>query len=307
MVPDMLHRLTPVHEIQRHIRTYAAHHGLNPNDEPFNKGTNFSASYATKVESLRKVDGVWQIQLRKSEKVDYPPRIKSTWWKEDFDAVVVASGGYDAPHVPSIPGLKEWSEIKDDQGRHKVWHGQSYRHPQPLKDKVRRPLVRSTARSRQTVVLVGASVSAMGISNDIGPHVKKLYVSVRPGDRRSTLMKRRNFDRIYPGAEIIPDIIEFGALDSSTSITGGQLLLRNGTTLSGIDEVILATGFRHANSFLGSLVNGTIAGNEDPDVEVKPVITEGKQGQFRNVDWRGFYLDDPTLAFTTVRPWTIGE
>jgi len=116
VVPGMLHRLTPVHEIQRHIRTYAAHHSLNPNDEPFTMGTNFSASYATKVESRRKFGGVWQIQLRKSEKVDFPPRIKSTWWKEDFDAVVVASGGYDAPHVPSIAGLKEWSGSRMTKG-----------------------------------------------------------------------------------------------------------------------------------------------------------------------------------------------
>jgi hypothetical protein len=139
-----------VHEIQRHVRTYAAQHGLNPNDEPITDDANFAASYGTKVESLRKVNGAWKLQLRKSEKVDYPPRIKTTWGEEDFDAVVVASGGYDAPHVPSIAGLKEWSDVKDDQGRYKVWHGQSYRHPEPLKGKVRgaRFVVRGDADPR---------------------------------------------------------------------------------------------------------------------------------------------------------------
>jgi len=184
------------------------------------------------------------------------------------------------------------SDVRDRDGTFKVWHSQAYRRPEPL--------------SGKTVLLVGASVSAMGISNDIGPHVRKLFISVREGDR-SSLAKRRSFRRLYPGAEIVPEVAQFAPLESDSSISAGRIVLKNGTILDGIDEIILATGFRHANSFLGDLVNGTIAGREDPDVAVKPVITEGRQGQFRNVDWRGFYIDDPTLAFTTVRPWTVGR
>ncbi|WVQ83502.1 hypothetical protein IAT38_005643 [Cryptococcus sp. DSM 104549] len=281
-----------VHDIQRHIRTYASHHGLNTADEAWDDTTSRITSYSTRVESLQKIGDQWRLQLRKVEWLEDSRQIKTTWWEEFFDAVVVASGGYDAPHVPEIEGLKAWSEVKDEEGEFKVRHSQSYRRPESLTNK--------------TVLLLGASVSAMGISNDVGPHVAKLYVSVRPGNR-TTFFRRRSFRRIYPGAEIVGEVDSFEHLDSETSIKDGRVVLANGTVLTGIDEVILATGFRHANSYLGPLVNGTIHGNDDPEVKVKPVLTEGKQGQYRNVDWRGFYIDDPTLAFTTVRPWTLGR
>ncbi|WWC71200.1 uncharacterized protein I206_105153 [Kwoniella pini CBS 10737] len=284
--------IVSVHDIQRQVRAYASFHGINAADEPWTDNSEQVASYNTRVESLTKHGEGWKLQLRKLEKVADSKRLKASWWSEEFDAVVVASGGFDAPHVPSIKGLKEWSKVQDEEGHHPVWHAQAYRRPDLVKDK--------------TVLLVGASVSAMGISNDIGPHVAKLFVSVRPGNR-TALFKRRSYDRIYPGAEHVGDIAEFQLFELNGSIREGNIALTNGTILSGIDEVILATGYRHANSYLGLLVNGTILGNEDPEVDVKPVITEGKMSQFRNVDWRGFYIDDPTLAFTTVRPWTVGQ
>ncbi|WWC93186.1 hypothetical protein V866_000019 [Kwoniella sp. B9012] len=281
-----------VHDIQRHVRAYASYHGINYEDAPWDQNSTAVTSYNTRVESLAKVGDQWVLQLKKVERLPDTHQIKVSWWSEQFDAVVVASGGFDAPHVPDIPGLKEWSAVKNEEGQHPLWHAQAYRKPETLRGK--------------NVLLIGASVSAMGISNDIGPHVSKLYVSVRPGNR-SALFKRRSYRRLYPEAEKIGEIAQFGSLSSSNSIKEGQITLDNGTILTGIDEVILATGYRHANSFLGPLVNGTIRGTDDPEVKVRPVITEGKMSQFRNVDWRGFYIDDPTLAFTTVRPWTVGR
>ncbi|WVW85175.1 hypothetical protein I302_107213 [Kwoniella bestiolae CBS 10118] len=281
-----------VHDIQRHVRAYASYHGINTGDGPWDPQSESVTSYNTRVESLEKVGDKWELQLKKLEKLPDSRRLKASWWSEEFDAVVIASGGFDAPHVPDIPGLKDWAQVRDVSGHQPVWHAQAYRRPDDLKGK--------------NVLLIGASVSAMGISNDIGPHVSKLFVSVRPGNR-TALFKRRSYRRLYPEAEKVGEIARFDSLVSNDSIMNGRIVLANGTVLTGIDEVILATGYRHANSYLGPLVNGTIRGDDDPEVKVRPVITEGKMSQFRNVDWRGFYIDDPTLAFTTVRPWTVGR
>jgi cation diffusion facilitator CzcD-associated flavoprotein CzcO len=59
-------------------------------------------SYNTTVERVTKVNGEWEVVLRKSgESKDY-------WWKEYFDAVVVANGHYSIPYIPNIKGLAEF-------------------------------------------------------------------------------------------------------------------------------------------------------------------------------------------------------
>jgi len=42
-----------------------------------------------------------------------------------------------------------------------------------------------------------------------------------------------------------------------------------------------------------------------PDCEVPPIITNGSG--VRSIHWTGVYIPDPTLAFSTVRPWTQGR
>jgi len=90
---------------------------------------------------------------------------------------------------------------------------------------------------------VGAGTSALEISRDIGPGVKKLYVSIR--EHKRVKYEEQRFGRLYPGAEVLPEIAEFLPLDSLTDgIQNGRILLKNGTILTGIDEV-RNKNFRH--------------------------------------------------------------
>ena len=59
---------------------------------------------------------------------------------QDFDAVVIAVGKYNAPLMPSITGLEEWVRRFPDLVR----HSRQYRLPE--------------AYENQTVLIVGASV-----------------------------------------------------------------------------------------------------------------------------------------------------
>lgn len=61
--------------------------------------------------------------------------------RQEFDAVVVATGRYNAPNIPRIAGLEAWTARWSD----KIWHSRQYRRPQAFANK--------------TVLVVGAAVS----------------------------------------------------------------------------------------------------------------------------------------------------
>ncbi|KAF7323843.1 Dimethylaniline monooxygenase [Mycena kentingensis (nom. inval.)] len=249
------------HQIQRHVRAYASVHALNVNDEA---GANVT-SYSTRVEKLEKLQETqtWRLTLRKLEKVGEGKgrRVKATWWTEDFDAVVIATGPYVAPHVPEIEGIVDWSHIKGEGGRWSIWHSQAYRRPERLAGK--------------NILIVGASVSASEIARDISPFVKTVRASIRPHKNLHPFQLRSRL-RFPDNAEFIPEIkqlLPLGAHDKG--IHEGK-----------IELIILATGYRRENRFL-------------PNTR--------SDGQPEKLHWTGHFIPDPTLAYTNVRPWTIGK
>ncbi|WWC93187.1 hypothetical protein V866_000020 [Kwoniella sp. B9012] len=274
--------------VQRHVRTYASTHGLNVNDRPINSSVSKIVYYSTRVERLRKAGSSWTLSLKRLTRLPESRKIKAEWWEESFDAVVVAAGGYHAAHVPDIKGLVEWSKVRQSDGHFPVEHSQHYRNPQLYRGK--------------TVLIVGASVSASEISRRIGPHVEKLYMSIRD-TTRDTYMARRSIRRLYPEAEQIPEVVELGSLYSNTSLKDGQIKLINGSWFDGIDEIILATGFRRSLPFLQDFYS--IGGKATPDKDNSPILTDAHD--LHSLAWTGHYIPDPTLAFVNVRPWTFGR
>jgi cation diffusion facilitator CzcD-associated flavoprotein CzcO len=81
----------------------------------------------TTVEHAEKKDGKWVLTLRKEGPY------KDLWWQEIFDAIVVASGHYNIPWIPQIPGILEY-EAKFP-GR--VLHSKHFRDASKFKGKVR--------------------------------------------------------------------------------------------------------------------------------------------------------------------------
>lgn len=59
---------------------------------------------------------------------------------QHFDAVIVATGRYNAPNVPNISGIKEWN----DRFPGRIVHSRQYRRPESL--------------ANQTVLIIGAAV-----------------------------------------------------------------------------------------------------------------------------------------------------
>jgi cation diffusion facilitator CzcD-associated flavoprotein CzcO len=80
----------------------------------------------TTVERAEKIDDKWVLTLRKEEPG------KNWWWQESFDALVVASGHYNVPWLPKIPGLLEY----DARYSGRVIHSKHFRNAKSYKGKV---------------------------------------------------------------------------------------------------------------------------------------------------------------------------
>ncbi|EEB91681.1 hypothetical protein MPER_09926, partial [Moniliophthora perniciosa FA553] len=193
--PSIITGLTdvPYPPDHKHVKAYASLHELNIGDSPS------VTAYATRVEKLEKSPNntSWILTLRHLERLKETNRIKATWWTEEVDAVVVATGPYDSSHVPKIEGLVEWSKVKSGD-KYSINHSRIYRIP----------------------------------PRDIAPHAKKEYdwEKLHPFRRRSIL-------RIPPEVEFIPEIAAFEPLSAfDKGIPEGTIRLINGSSVQGVDE-----------------------------------------------------------------------
>ncbi|KAJ7852017.1 FAD/NAD-P-binding domain-containing protein [Mycena leptocephala] len=259
------------HAVQRHVRSYASHHCLNSNDHcPTTASAPPVTSYSTRVEKLEKnaEAHTWVLTLRRLERLHESHRILAEWWTETFDAVVLATGPYTAPHVPDIDGIVDWSKAMEG-GQYSVYHSQAYRHPERYANK--------------TVLIVGGSVSASEIARDLRSFAHRIIASVRPANNSLRQLDLSRFPNI---TEFVPEIGFLELLSGHRNgIRSGKIHLINGSVLWGIDEIILATGYRGYALFPP---NST---TERPE----------------NIHWTGHYIPDPTLAYTFGRPWTLGR
>jgi cation diffusion facilitator CzcD-associated flavoprotein CzcO len=80
----------------------------------------------TTVERAEKVGGRWVLTLRK-EKGGH-----NYWWREDFDALIVATGHYNVPWLPDIEGLLAW----DRKFPGSVVHSKHFRSAEQFRNKV---------------------------------------------------------------------------------------------------------------------------------------------------------------------------
>ncbi|KAJ7022180.1 FAD/NAD-P-binding domain-containing protein [Mycena alexandri] len=260
--------------VQRHLRSYASHHCLNSNDHcPATASAPPATAYSTRVEKVEKdmEAHTWVLTLRRLERLHESHRILAEWWTETFDAVVLATGPYTAPHVPDIDGIIDWSKAKEGE-QYSVYHSQVYRHPQRYANK--------------TVLIVGASVSASEIARELGSFAHRIITSVRPANDSMPSMRQLDLSRFPNITEFVPEIAFLEPLSGHRNgIRSGKIHLINGSVLQGIDEMILATGFRGSALF-------------PPNSTTK---------RPKNIHWTGHYIPDPTLAYTFGRPWTLGR
>ncbi|KAF2857271.1 FAD/NAD(P)-binding domain-containing protein [Piedraia hortae CBS 480.64] len=135
-----------------------------------------------------------------------------------FDAVVVASGHFNVPYIPPVPGLKEWTAAYPNA----VLHSKSYRRPETYTSK--------------KVLVVGNSASGSDIATQVeGVCREPLLHSVRSGAEGDTS------SRVYK-----PTIVKYDVSDRTVHF-------EDGSVESHIDAVIYCTGYRYSFPFITSL------------------------------------------------------
>ncbi|KAJ6567406.1 FAD/NAD(P)-binding domain-containing protein [Mycena vulgaris] len=269
---------TPWHLTQtlltRYLRSVYSFYGINSNDE------SGDTSYSTRVELVEKrvnADGVeqgWTLTLKKFIRLG-PSSSKERWWTEDFDAVVVCTGTFNAPNMPDIPGLAEWTRRFPGS----VLHSREYRDPAMF--------------ANQSVLVVGGGTSAAGISVDINPFVQRHYLSFRVHSTTPPI-----FLQLLPqGVEVVVGITHFHPLNSTIELSDGMLL-------TDVDHIIFSTGYQYSFPFLPQYHNSSIGANEAvPEDEFQPLVTDGSH--FRSLYREFIYIEEPTLAFMNLNLGTV--
>ncbi|OTA99903.1 hypothetical protein M426DRAFT_27039 [Hypoxylon sp. CI-4A] len=237
---------------------------------------NDQIQFHTRVESVSKPEGddKWTVVTSTLTKTDSGHTLTKKTWK--FDSVIVASGHYHIPFVPDIPGLATWKQQFPDR----VTHSKQYRTPKPF--------------ANQTILVIGAGVSALDIARETAPLGAKIINSRR--ESKYDLLGPRlpeGVDRVALASEFIAD--ESASAQPGQAIPG-KVVLEDGSVLEGIDRVIIATGYISSYPFLGDLEQPTTPWE---DADEKVLITS--DGYItHNLHKDVFYIPDPTLVFVGV-------
>ncbi|CAF2355974.1 hypothetical protein HID58_039548 [Brassica napus] len=138
--------------------------------------------------------------------------------EEIFDAVVVATGHYSHPRLPSIRGMDSW--------KRKQVHSHVYRVPDPFRNEV--------------VVVVGNSMSGQDISMELVEVAKEVHLSAKSLDISSGLSKvisKHQNLLLHPQIESLED--------------DGRVIFVDGTWVVA-DTILYCTGYSYKFPFLES-------------------------------------------------------
>ncbi|KAN0088857.1 hypothetical protein V8E55_005914 [Tylopilus felleus] len=248
------------YQVRNYVRSYASYLNINSNDQ------NPTVSYNTRVELVEKrineagQEQGWRLWLRSLEPTQNST-YRATWWTEDFDAVVVAVGRFNAPFMPSISGLEEWVRRYPDLIR----HSRQYRRPDEY--------------TNQTVLIVGASASGAEISRDLNPHVKNIYQSFRPDNHNATHLPLKNqLRRIPKNTTLVGEIKRFLPIPDGSPIQSS----------------------RESIGFLPQYYDGATYKPHTGSATTASPFLPLDGSYIRDLYLDQFYLRDPTLAFINV-------
>ena len=143
-----------------------------------------------------------------------------------YDAIIVASGHYSVPYVPSIPGLAAWNRSYPER----IDHSKYYRSP--------------SSYNSQRTLLIGASASGLDIANQISPTCSPpLLLSHHSAPSSSTTTTTDSIRHLPPiAAFLLPSSGHKRAVRFST-----------GEIIDSIDRILFCTGYHYSYPFLSSL------------------------------------------------------
>lgn len=170
---------------------------------------------STEVTYLEKKGSKWEITSKNEQRTT----------TSDFDFVIVGSGHYSVPRLPSnITGIDQWFDHKSAS------HSKDFKNCKFARDKV--------------VIVVGNGSSGQDIANQLTTVAKKVYNSIRkPADNQ-------------PQAKLIEIISPINDADwKSHSVT-----LADGQVIKNVDYIVFATGYYYSFPFLDPSIRSDVLG-----------------------------------------------
>ena len=166
-------------------------------------------------------DQKWTVETRAVS-----PRGNGAIQQHKFDAIVVASGHFDVPYLPSVLGIETWNKAYPEV----ISHSKFYRKPEHYANK--------------KVIVVGNSASGVDIGAQISTLCKLPLIQSTKSD--SFLQPHQSSTKLEK-----PEIVEFILEDRTVRFS-------DGTTESNIDAILYCTGYFYSFPFLNSLPNSRV-------------------------------------------------
>jgi cation diffusion facilitator CzcD-associated flavoprotein CzcO len=254
---------------QRHLETYIQEISRTT-------GVHQITEYRTRVEEISRPSpiGPWTIQTSHLSCVEEGRKLSEKTWQ--FDAVVVASGHYNMPRIPELPGLREWKARYPDR----IMHSKGYRTPVPFQNK--------------SLLVIGAGASSTDIVKEATPIARAVYQSSRGGamDVPALMLPEK--------AVRVSGVKAFHLEEAPERLKPEQCIpgfveLENGDMLR-VDNVILGTGYITSYPFLPHLHDDKKAAHE---AGTNTLVTE-EGNMAHNLHKDIFWISDPSLAFVGV-------
>ncbi|KIW57705.1 hypothetical protein PV05_02267 [Exophiala xenobiotica] len=190
-------------------------------------GTLELIEFNTTVERAEKKGHEWILTLRK----ETPGSKKNYWWQEVFDALVVATGHFSLPYVPSIPGLAEY----DEKYPGSIKHSKHFRSVDEFRGKLEYCILRINF---QKVIIVGGSVSAFDALHEIRLVAQHPVIS----SLKEPIPAFGWGAFTHPHVAIKPPIARFHQ--------DGRIDFCDGSSVERVDIVLFATGYDYSFPFL---------------------------------------------------------
>lgn len=150
------------------------------------------------------------------------------------------------------------------------------------------------------MLLIGNGTSAIDISRDISPHVKTIYQSVRKSHHafdEKYLQLRQEISKFIPEkVKRVENIKQFRINPKSDNIQDAVVELEDGTEITGLDYIIVCTGYVFSFHFLEDLHSDEATGEHVDDQHV--LVKDGTQ--VFNLHKDIFYIPNPTLSFVGI-------
>ncbi|KAI5961653.1 uncharacterized protein KGF55_003970 [Candida pseudojiufengensis] len=241
---------------QRTIYPFLTHNELTKRFTNFIKDTNLLdyIRLNSAVENVEKNEktGKWELTIRHKPN----GQNKNEWYKEEFDAVVVANGHYTVPYYPHIEGLAEFNEHFPNS----ILHVKSFRNVEDFKGK--------------DVLVVGNSISTANVVQYIVPVAKSVTVSKR-GEH--LVFKYINEALSSDGIISKPTIDH---IDPKT----GEFFFKDESKGNKYDKIIFSTGYHYHFPFFTK------------EKDYLKLINPGNLSRVGGLYWNTFDQKDPTLG-----------